>query len=340
MVCYAGLDVSLKSTSICVVDARGVTIREGQAPSAPEDIAAFLKGDRRRYGHVLLEAGALSRWLHLGLVKAGLPAVVVETRHAHAMLQGERIKTDRTDARGLAHIARTERFKPVAVKSDETQRMRGMMTARKLLMAKAIDLEIGIRGLLRGFGVKLGVVSEKRFAERVAELIGGRDELSAIVRPLLRARNILREQARHLTLEFIDTANSDPVCRRLMTAPGVGPIVALTYRLAIDDPTRFRRSRAVAAHLGLTQRLSQSGEVVRYGRISCWGDKDARRALFLAGRSALNRGGAQSDLKTWGLQVAARRGKLRAFIAVARRLAVILHRMWIDETDFRATAMT
>ncbi|MBS0411901.1 MAG: IS110 family transposase [Proteobacteria bacterium] len=338
MVCFAGLDVSLNSTRVCVVDASGSVVKEGQAPSAPAEIAAFLRQGGRRYRHVLLEAGALSRWLYEGLVKAGFPAVMVETRHASAVLKGGRFKTDRTDARGLADMARAGLFKPVTVKSAETQRMRGLMSARSLLVAKAVDLEVAIRGLMRGFGVKLGVVSERQFHTKVVALTQNNPPIAGIVRPLLRARSILREQATVLEQDFTDRAHADPVCRRLMTAPGVGPLVALTYKLAVEDPARFKRSRSVAAHLGLTQRLSQSGELARRGRISCWGDADARRALFLAGRSVLNPRTGTSNLKAWGLQVAVRRGKLRAYIAVARRLAVILHRMWVDETDFRSAA--
>jgi len=338
MVCYVGLDVSLKSTSICVLDANGALIKEGTAPSAPSDIAGFLRGDHRRYRRVLLEAGAMSRWLQEGLVKSGLPATLVETRHAHTVLKGSRNKTDRNDARGLAEMARVGLYKPVAVKSAASQRLQASMTARDLLVSKAVDLELAIRGILRGFGLKLGVVSERRFAERVNALVGSWAWLWKIIRPLLRARTLMREQANDLERELTAYPNADPVCRRLMTAPGVGPIVALTYRVAVEDPGRFRRSRSVAAHLGLTQRINQSGELARRGRISCWGDAGARRALFMAGRSVLNPRTGPSALKAWGLQIAARRGKLKAFVAVARRLAVILHRMWIDETDFRSEA--
>lgn len=340
MVCYVGLDVSLKSTSICVLDARGSVMKEGAAPSAPEDIAGFLRGDGRRYGQVILEAGALSRWLYEGLVHAGLPVVIAETRHAHAMLRGSRTKTDRNDARGLAEMARVGLFKPVAIKSAESQRLQGLMTARDLLVAKSVDIEAALRGLLRGFGLKLGVVSKRGFADKVAALIGSKVWLWKIIRPLLRARNLMREQAGHLEVEFAEVARADPVCRRLMTAPGVGPIVALTYKLAVGDPARFGRSRSVAAYLGLTPRLSQSGDMLRRGRISRLGDVGARRVLFLAGRSILNPRTQPSVLKAWGLQVVARRGKLKAFVAMARRLAVILHRMWIDETDFRKEGIT
>ena len=332
---FAGLDVSLKTTNICVLSESGEILKEGKVASEPKEIAAFLRGARRRYGAIVLESGSLARWLYQGLAKMGLSVTVVEARHAYGVLNSGRTKTDRNDARGLAQMARTGLFRAVAVKGDDTQRQRALMTSRDLLVAKAVDLELAIRGLLRGFGIKLGVVSERAFARKVASMIGRRDWLTKVVRPLVRARNLMREQASFIERELIDAAKSDPVCKRLMTAPGVGPIVALTYTLAIEDPHRFRRSRSVAAHLGLTQRLKQSGEIARYGRISCWGDAAARRALFLAGRSVLNPRTGASWLRDWGLQVAARRGKLKAFIAVARRLAVVLHRMWVDGTEFR-----
>lgn len=335
MPCYVGLDVSLKTTNVCVLDAEGTVLKEGKAASEPADIAAFLRGERRRYKRVILEAGSLSRWLYEGLTQAGLPAIVVETRHAHNILKASRSKTDRNDARGLAVMARTALYKPVLVKTAETQHLQALMVARELLVAKAVDLEVAVRGILRGFGIKLGLASGRGFAQKVNDLIGRRDWLTKVVRPLLRARALMREEARHIELEFTDIAKADPVCRRLMTAPGVGPVVALTYKIAIDEPARFSRSRSVGAHLGLTQRIDQSGEMVRRGRISCWGDAGARRALFLAGRTVLNPRTGPSSLRTWGLRVAEKHGKLKAFIAVARRLAVILHRMWMDQTDFR-----
>ena len=340
MPCYVGLDVSLKTTSVCVLDEDGKVLKEGKVATEPDDIAAFLRGDRRRYRRVVLEAGALSRWLHEDLTKAGLPATLVETRHAHNILKASRNKTDHNDARGLADMARMRLYKPVLVKSPETQRRQALMGARALLVAKAVDLEVAIRGILRSFGIKLGVVSELRFSEKVTTLVGRRDWLTKVVRPLMRARTLMREQARSIELELIDYARADPVCRLLMTAPGVGPVVALTYMIAIDEPVRFRRSRSVGAHLGLTQRIRQSGEIARHGRISCWGDGAARRALFMAARVVLNPRTGPSWLSAWGLQVAARHGMLKATVAVARRLAVILHRMWLDGAEFRRGAAT
>lgn len=322
-------------TSVCVLDEGGRTVQEGKAASDPSAIAQFLRGERRRYGRVILEAGSLSTWLYEGLAKAGFPVIVAETRHASGILKGSRNKTDRNDARGLAEMARTGLFHTVSVKSERSQRLQALLTTRGLLVAKAVDLETAIRGLLRGFGLKLGVVSVGRFHSRVTAMIGEQAWLNRIVRPLLRARTMLREEAHYLRLELLDLASSDRVCKLLMTAPGVGPMVALSYAVAIDEPARFSRSRSVGAYLGLTQRVRQSGEFVRHGRISCWGDEGARRALFLAARALLNPRTASSWLKVWGEQIASRAGAMKALIAVARRLAVILHRMWVDGTEFR-----
>jgi transposase len=335
MPCFAGLDISLKTTNICVLGENGDTLGEGKVATEPDDIIRFLRTERQRYRRIVLEAGSTARWLHGALTKAGLPVILVETRHAHGILKAGRNKTDRNDARGLAQMARVGLYVPVLVKSREAQQRQALMKARQLLVSKAADIERSVRGILGGFGLKLGVVSELRFQEKVTMLIGRQEWLQMAIRPLLRARNVMREQARYIELELVDYAKSDPLCRRLMTAPGVGPIVALTYTVAIDEPLRFRRARSVAAHLGLTQRVEQSGELVRHGRISGWGDSGARRALFMAARAILNPRTRPTALRSWGLQVAARRGRLKGLVAVARRLAVILYRMWIDKTDFR-----
>lgn len=338
MPCYVGLDVSLKTTNICVLDEKGAVLKEGKTQTEPTDIAGFLRGDRRRYGRVIVEAGGLSRWLYDGLTRLGFPVIVVETRHAHGVLKASRNKTDRNDARGLAEMARMNVYRPVLVKTAETQQRQALMTARAVLVSKAVDLEGAIRGILRGFGVKLGVASRRSFEEGVTAKIGDQAWLTKVVRPLLRARNLLREQARYIELELIDFAKADGVCRRLMTAPGVGPMVAISFTVAIDEPARFAKSRAVGAHLGLTQRVKQSGEIARNGRISCWGDLAARRALYMAARAVLNPRTGPSWLRTWGLQIAARRGVKKAAVAVARRLAIVLHRMWLDGTEFRWAA--
>ena len=210
-----------------------------------------------------------------------------------------------------------------------------LLTSRKLLQRKLLDVECDLRGTLRNFGLKVGVVSGSRYEARVRELVAGFPGLAAIAEPLLNVRRVMRQQFAVLHKMLLDTVRDDPVCRRLMTAPGVGAVVALTYRATVDQPQRFVHSRAVGAHVGLTPKRYQSGETDYDGGVSKCGDALLRTMLYEAAHSLLTRGAKWSWLKAWGVRVAQRRGMHRAIVAVARRLAVVLHRMWADGTEFR-----
>jgi transposase len=332
---YAGIDVSLETSSICIVDEAGAVVRELKAASEPEALAGALIGTKLPFGRVGLEAGPLSQWLHAGLAKAGLPVVLIETRRLRAATRTMPVKTDRIDARAIAQVVRTGWFRAVHVKSELSQETRALLTARKLLVGKLRDLDNGVRGLLRGFGLKVGRVSEGAFPFRARQLARGKPGLAAVIEPLLQAREALlagRERLHHLVLAAV---RNEPVCRRLMTVPGVGPVTALTFCSAVDDPARFSRSRAVGAHFGLTPRRHQSGETDRVGHISKQGDGLARQALYEAANVLLTRTSRWSVLKAWGMGVAKRAGMRRAKVAVARKLAVVLHAMWRDGAEFR-----
>jgi transposase len=334
---FVGLDVSVLETSICVVDAAGKIISEKRAPTEPGDLVGLLRSISDDYGRVGLEAGPLSQWLVNGLAEAGLPVICVETRHMKALLKAQQInKSDRNDARGIAQMMRVGLFKPVHVKTLASQERRMLLTSRKLLQKKLLDVEADVRGTLRNFGLKVGVISPKGFEGRIHDLVEAFPRLAAIVEPVLVVRRVLREQFAVLHKMMLGIVRQDPICRRLMTAPGVGPVVALTYRAAVDQPQRFIHSKAVGAQAGLTPKRFQSGETDYDAGISKTGDVALRTALYEAAHSLLtNPAGRWSWLKAWGLRVAQRRGMRRAAVAVARRLAVILHRMWVDETDFR-----
>jgi transposase len=338
MALFAGLDVSVKTTAVCVLDAGGRVVLEATVDSSPAAIVERLLTAGGPFERIGLEAGPLSQWLYAGLVEAGLPAVCVETRHMHAALSARINKTDRGDARGIAQMMRVGLFKPVHVKTPASQHRRLLLTSRKLLQRKAHDLENDLRGSLRTFGLKVGMIGTARFEERVRELVAGHPIVAAIVGPLLEARAALRAQFDKLHRMLLELARADPVCRRLMTAPGVGPVVALTFRTCVDNPARFSRSRCVGAHYGLTPRLHQSGETARVGRVSRWGDAMMRSSLYEAALVLLTGPGRWNPLKAWGVAVAKRRGVRRAIVAVARKLAIALHRMWRDGTDFRWTA--
>jgi transposase len=331
---YAALDVSLNKTAICVMDYDGGLVREAEVVTCPEAISQLLLTYRSDVERVGLEAGPMSEWLVRGLAKHGVNAVLMETRQAHKALSAMTVKTDRNDARGLAHLLRMGWFRPVHVKDISAREQRARLTARATLVRQLRDLENSVRGLLRGFGLRVPILLRRRWSEAIRTLVADHPSLPAIFEPMLRARDVLSEQLAVLDRQVRDAARDDQVCRRLMTVPGVGAIVALTFRSTIDDPSRFRSSRSVGAFLGLTPKRYQSGETDRVGAISKVGDTAARVALFEAAHVLLTRVAKWSALKAWGVRVAQRRGAKRAKVAVARKLACVLHRIWVSGTDF------
>jgi transposase len=332
---YAGLDVSLEETAICIVDETGEVIRELRAASEPDALVETLAATGLEFERIGLEACSLSSWLHQGLTRAGLPALCIETRAAKAAMGAMPNKTDRNDARGLAQIIRTGWYRAVHVKSTPSRSARALLGARRTMLNKQRDIENAVRAVLREVGLKLGTPSRKLFAGRVRELASADAAISDIVEPLLAVLDTMARQIEQLTKRVLDAVKVEPICRRLMTVPGVGPLTALAFRATVDRPERFRRSRDVGAHLGLTPRRYQSGETDIQGRISRCGDELARTALYEAAHTLLTRCQKWSSLKAWGMRVAQRRGMAKARVAVARKLAVILHRMWSDHAEFR-----
>jgi transposase len=334
---FAGLDVSVKETSVCIVDDAGKIVREVKVASEPDALLAALANPAYRFKRIGLEAGPLSQWLFSALAEAGLPVICVETRHMRAALKAQINKTDRNDARGIAHMMRAELYRPVHVKTLRSQKLRMLLTHRKLLQSKAIAIENDLRGTLRNFGLKVGIAGKVRFEARIRELVENQPDLAVLVEPLLAVRRVLREQTAVLHRRLLAIVSGDEVCRRLMTVPGVGPVVALTYRATVDVPVRFRNSKAVGAVFGLTPSKSQSGESDRTGGISRCGDQMMRVMLYEAAHIMLVRSTKWSWLKAWAMQIARRRGLKKAIVALARRLAVIMHRIWVDGTEFRWT---
>ena len=334
---FAGLDVSVKDTSVCIVDSTGKIIREVKVASEPDALLAVLTNPAYHFKRIGLEAGPLSQWLFSALADAGLPVICVETRHMRAVLQAQINKTDRNDARGIAQMIRAGLYRPVHVKTLRSQKLRMLLTHRKLLQAKAIAIENDLRATLRNFGLKVGVVGTVKFEARVKELVENFPDLVALVEPLLVVRRVLREQISLLHRRVLAAVRDDEVCRRLMTVPGVGPVVALTYRATVDVPARFRKSKSVGAVFGLTPSRDQSGERDRPGAISRCGDEMMRTTLYEAAQAMLLRSAKWSWLKAWAMKVARHRGMKKAIVALARRLAVIMHRIWVDGTEFRWT---
>ena len=333
---YAGIDVSLEASSVCVVDGAGKIIREAKVVSEPEVLIgcfAALGVDLTRIG---LEAGPLSQWLYAAMQQVGLAVELLETRHVRTALQTMPVKTDRNDARGIAQLMRLGWFRPVHCKSLAAQETRALLTARKLVQSKLYDMEMSLRGILRGFGLKVGPTTSKRFARRIEELVVGHATLAVIAKALLAAHAALLREFDMFEKRVRAIARQDKLVRLIMSAPGVGAIVALTYVSAIDDPSRFSSSKRVGPHFGLTPRKYQSGETDVTGRITKIGDAGVRTALYEAANVILTRPVKGLGLKSWAMKLAKRAGMKKAKVALARKLAVVLHRMWVDGTTFDA----
>ena len=335
---YVGLDVGLEETSLCVVDKDGKTVREEKVATEPEAIRCALGGFADRLNRIGVEASSLGIWLHRELHAAGLPMIVVEARHMRVSLSAMRNKTDRNDARGIAQMMRLGWFRAVHVKNIEMQKLRTLLANRKLLKRKLVDIENHIRGALRAYGLLVGAVSRGRFEARIRELIEHTDYVfTTMIETMLEVRKAIFDGFDKLHRIVLRVVQHDAVCRRLMTVPGVGPVASLSFKVGVDDPLRFTRSRTVGAHFGLTPKRHQSGTSIDFeGRITKQGDVSVREALCEAAGSLLMRVRTWSALRAWGLRIAKRTNMMCAIVAVARKLAGILHRMWIEESDFRA----
>jgi transposase len=331
---YVGLDVSLEQTSVCVVGGDGKTLWQGKCASTPEALAATIRARAPAAVRIGLESGPLSSWHWHELRKLDLPVVCLDARHAKAALALQLNKTDRNDARGLAQIVRTGRYREVAVKSVDSQLVRSLLTSRVQLVRMRVDLANQIRGVLKPFGLIAGKGGGRAFAERVRSLVAG-GPLEPVAEALLAAWEAIGGQVAALSRRLVAMARQDQAVRRLMTAPGVGTLVALAYVSVVDDPQRFSRSSSVGAYLGLTPRRYQSGEEDYTGHISRCGDRLLRSYLFEAAGVVLHRVSKWSALKAWGTRLAKRIGTKKATVAVARKLAIILHSMLRDGSEFR-----
>lgn len=332
---YVGLDVSDKETSVCVVDETGRPEWQGRCLSTPEAIAAAIRAKAPHLERVGLETGPLSTWHWHGLKELGVPVVCLDARHAKAALSLQTNKTDANDALGLAQIVRTGWYREVQVKTVDAHLVRALIVARAELVAMHRDLSNQVRGVLKVFGLVVGHTSHGGFGARVRELIqGGPDLLGEIVGALLAAWQATGEQLDVLHRRLLRHARAQHTCRRLMSVPGVGAVTAVAFVAAVDDPGRFTHSSSVGAYFGLTPRRYQSGEKDASGGISKRGDALVRCYLFEAANALLTRVTKWCALRVWGLRLTKRLGANKAKVAVARKLAVILHRMWADGSEF------
>ena len=334
MVEYVGLDVSKEETAFCVKDEAGKVLARGKVATDPEALFEVLKEHCPCPARIVLESGTQSAWLTRELGKRGLGVQCLDARRAHAVLRLRHNKTDANDAEALTEIARLGLFHTVAIKSEMAQADRVLVKARAQLVAGRRSQENALRGLLASMGLRFpkGV---GKFARRVRALVAERPELACVAEPMLSAREALMRSIAALDREVADRAKRRPACRLLMSVPHVGPVTALTYCATIDDPDRFAGSRAVGVYLGLTSRRWQSGAVDYGGRISKMGDGLLRHLLYEAANGLLTRVRRAHPLKDWARRVRKRTSHKKACVALARKLAVILHKMLITGEAFR-----
>ena len=334
---YVGLDVSVARTAVCIMDAAGQVVREQSVASTPEAIAAAIRASGRKVERVGLEAGINSAWIARGLLAAKLPVIVIDATHAAAALKtGFRNKTDKNDARGIADLMRVNKFRAVSVKSVAAQRNRALLTVREQLRRQSLDARNIIWSILQVEGLKPPKLTSPAFQTLVTQSLGD-EALAPLLRPLVAVVEHIDSQVAGLDKEIAARAKASAACKR-MTVPGVGPLVALTYAAGVDDPARFSDSRTVGAHFGLTPRRFQSGEMDWSGGISRAGDAGVRRALCQAANVLIHHSRGWCALKSWAVRLAKRRGLGKATVALARKLAVVLHKMWTTGEDYRLKA--
>lgn len=339
MAMYLGLDVSDKSTHLCSVDETGRIRWRGVCATDPETIARTIERHCGDVARVVLETGALSPFLYHGLAERGVPVVCICARHAKGVLSTRINKSDPHDAEGLSQLARTGWFKAIHVKDDATHLVRTELKVRDQLVKTRQSMANQLRGLLKLFGLRLGkVTTPAKRAERLGSLFAQKPELRPALAPLVATLEALDKQIADATRALKRRAAADPICARMMSAPSVGPILALTYKSSIEDPERFARGKDAGAFAGLVPRRSQSGTRDSLGRISKAGDPMLRSVLYEAANNLLSRLKRPCPLQDWGKALAATRGARKARVAVARKLAILLLKLWRDDEEFRWSA--
>ena len=338
---YVGLDVSLKEVSICVVEADGAVIAEGKVATEAAEILSWIEGRVGAADRIVHESGPLSIWLTRELARRGAPVVCIDARAAHKALSARMNKSDRADAEALAQLARTGWYREAHIKSEASDRLRLLLGARERMIRIRQDIEAQARGVLKTYGIRLGTVTQRRnragFRDQLRAAASGDPFLETVAASLIAVHHVACAEAAAIEDELLAIARDSGLARRLMTVPGVGPIVALNFIAAIDDVGRLARATDVGAYLGLTPRRYQSGEIDYSGRISKRGNGAMRRLLFEAANVLITRVRRFSPLKAWAVRLAARKGFKKAAVAAARKIAVVMLRLWRDGTTFAWT---
>jgi len=323
---YIGLDVSMKETAISIRQ-DGKRIWRGKCASDPQLLAAVIRKRAPHAQRVVFETGPLSVWFYHALTAEELPVICIDARHAKAALDMAANKTDANDADGLAHLAEVGFYREVRVKGFDSMLIRTLITARNQLIKMRLQISNQIRGLMKTFGLVVPKGAGSVFEGNVRDLLQGEEKLAHIIMPMLQAWRDIRHQSATLSKELVVMAREDQRCRLLMSVPGVGTVTATAFAAAVEDPANFRNSRAVGAWVGLTPRRYQSGEVDHDGHISRRGDNQLRGLLYEAAAVILNRSRDTSSLRSWALELKERLGFKRTAVALARKLAVIMHAM-------------
>ncbi len=332
---YIGLDVSMKRTFICIMNENGKIMHEGSEQTDPSAIAGYLS--KQCFGEVFVgfETGALSHYLTNGLREKGLDPICMDARALSPILNLKINKTDKNDARGIADALRTNMYTRVHCKPAESVEMSILLTSRRALVNQQTHLKNTVRGLLKNYGIRLGSIGAKKFSSTVTKYLEERAEIVILsITALLSAFDHIISEIDRIDQKMLEIARQDKEVQQLMSVPGIGPITALTYKTEIFDPKRFKNSKSVGAYIGMTPTQYSSGEVQRQGKVSRCGSSELRSLLMEAGIVILTRSKKWSKLKVWGLKIMKKKGLRKAALAVGRKLAVIMHRMLIEQKDF------
>ena len=362
---FVGLDVATISSSICIVNEKGRIVCESSLPTKAQSIHEYLSSKKIKIDKIALESGSLSHFLAKEIAALGWTITCMDARSL-APFMNRTNKTDRNDARGIAEALRTDskKVKYVYQKSEESIDLGVLLAARRTLVRQRTMLSNTMKGLLKSFGIILPPSGVTTIAPLIREKLEelwpstkpeNQDEeaskdltsskkftptyLPIALESLIRSFTGLTQELDAVDALLLNLSRKDPIIKRLMTMPGIGFLTAITYKTVIDNPLRFRKSRSVGAYLGMCSTQYSSGQVKRYGRISKEGSKELRTLLASAGICLLRRCKAPSTLKDWGLKIEQKHGLKKAATAAGRKMAVIMHRMWIENTSFAAESI-
>jgi len=338
---YAGLDVAMKETFLCVVNEEGKRMFESKAPTDAQAIYEELAKSEFKLEKIGLETGSLSKFLTKGLQDLGLNAICIDARKMAAILAVTVNKTDKNDARGIADAMRCNHYKEVNLRNCEDSAIGIFLSSRSTLVESRGRFKNTVRGLLKTYGIRLGEVSHDNFSKTVRDvLVDVPLETKCGIEGMIMSYEVMNEEIKKMDKRLNEMCKKDKEVQRLMTIPGVGMVVAMTYRADMGDPTRFEKSESVGAYYGMTPRQYSSGETVKLGRISKCGSKEVRTLLTEAAIVMLTRSKTWSPLKIWGLKIMKKHGFKKAALAVGRKLAVIMHRMLVTGESFKFSNKT